>query len=246
MGKKKIKRVVLNNCSDKIVFVDGEYFKYSAGDAYVHVKYDIIDQYPSILDVYKGKGFTKLDNINDGEDEINIENVERCKKYDHVDFVTFIHNLNPSDVTNFFSYQITIQLCGKHIKSFYPLADIVTTIDENIITFITYEDNEQGIYGKYGPEADALFGPKYPSKNACLSDDGRYPYEYRRPITDIEKIFLTKKYRDVEVIGTDHDYLYNGKVEVLELDLINPDMEIYERMRAIDNCIEIEWEDFNL
>ena len=35
----------------------------------------------------------------------------------------------------------------------------------------------------------------------------------------------------------------NGKVEVLELDLHNPDMAVYAQMRAIDNCIEVEWRD---
>lgn len=242
MEESKVKKVMINNYSDEIVLVDGEYYNQNKDYAFVRIDYSLIDENPNILEVYKNKGFTKLyDRIDGGNVDVSIENINRQKEYKYVDFFVLKRFLSQSDVTEFFYYKVTIQLCGKHITEFYPLTDIGTCIDKNIITFVTYEGNSRGIFGKYGPEADALFGPKYPTKNHFLSDCGRYPHEYRRPITDIEKIFLTKSYHDPEVLGTNDEHLYNGKVEVLELDLRNPDMEIYEQMRAIDNCIEVEW-----
>ncbi len=235
---------MINSYSDEIILVDGECYNQNKDYAFVRLNYTVIDNYPQILEEYKRKGFTKLyDYYNEGNIDVSIENVNKLKEYKWVDFVVLRRYLTPSEVTEFFSYQVTIQMRGKHITTFYPLMDFVTTVDENIVTFLTYEGNSKAIDGKFGSEAEALFGPQYPTKSAIFIDDFRTTYEYRRPITDIEKIFLTKRYRDPAVIGTKDDHCYNGKVEVLELDLHNPDMAVYAQMRAIDNCIEVEWAD---
>lgn len=242
MEENKVKRVMINSYSDEIIQIDGEYYNQSEDYAFVRLSYSVIEICPSVLEEYKKKGFTNLyDYYNEDNVDVSIENVNKLKEHKWVDFVVLIRYLTPSEITEFFSHQITIQLCGKHITTFYPLMDYVTTVDENIVTFLTYEGNSKAIFGKFGSEADALFGPQYPTKSAIFINDFRTTYEYRRPITDIEKIFLTKRYRDPAVIGTADDHCYNGKVEVLELDLHNPDMAVYAQMRAIDNCIEVEW-----
>lgn len=243
MEKKEVKNIAINSYLGEVVLLEGIFYKYSSGEAFVQIKYVDIDKNSNLLDLYKRRGFAKLDDVNTGIVDLTIENILKCRQNDHVDFALLLRALTPSEVTEFFSYKVTIQLCGKHITTFYPLMDYVTTVDENIVTFLTYEGNSKAIFGKFGSEADALFGPQYPTKSAIFINDFRTTYEYRRPITDIEKIFLTKRYRDLEVIGTEKDYRYNGKVEVLELDLHNPDMAVYAQMRAIDNCIEVEWRD---
>ena len=243
MGNKEVKTVNLIKYSDTVVCIDGEYYNYSAGEAVNRVKYKTLDDKPELLQILRNKKFTLINKTYDKNIEATSENIEEERKDESIDFVAFIRQIVSSEVTEFFSYQVTIQICGKHITTFYPLMDYVTTVDENIVTFLTYEGNSKAIFGKFGSEADALFGPQYPTKSAIFINDFRTTYEYRRPITDIEKIFLTKRYRDLEVIGTEKDYRYNGKVEVLELDLHNPDMAVYAQMRAIDNCIEVEWRD---
>lgn len=241
MGNKEVKTVNFIKYSDTVVCIDGDYYNYSAGRAVNRVKYKMLDDNPNLLQDLIIKKFTQISRSYDRDPETSVENIEEERKDKSIDFVVFIRQIVPSEVTEFFSYQVTIQMCGKHITTFYPLMDYVTTVDENIVTFLTYEGNSKAIFGKFGSEADALFGPQYPTKSAIFIDDFRTTYEYRRPITDIEKIFLTKRYRDPAVIGTEQDYRYNGKLEVLELDLQNPDMAVYEQIRAIDNCIEVEW-----
>lgn len=246
MDTSKVICIKFNSYSNTIVVIDGILFTYSY-QGYVSslISLDEIYANPSSLSELRKQGYTKFKSYIKGETErLNtFENLVDYVNKTGAQWIGFRRYLNPSDVTEFFRYEVTIQICGKHITTFYPLMDYVTTVDENIVTFLTYEGNSKAIFGKFGSEADALFGPQYPTKSAIFITDFRTTYEYRRPITDIEKIFLTKRYRDPAVIGTADDHCYNGKVEVLELDLHNPDMAVYAQMRAIDNCIEVEWRD---
>lgn len=155
--------------------------------------------------------------------------------------VFLVRMLSPEDVLESFSYEMSLQIKGKHIREFYPLSRNMEILDESIITFKTFEGNVGGEYGNYGSEADELFGPRHETQNGYLSDQGRYPWEYRRHISEVEKVFLTKEFRDVEQIGSDDEYQKNGKKEILELDLGNPDMEVYKKFIEIENCIEIQW-----
>lgn len=221
--------------------VDHSYIHYPS-KGYLEKGYSInmIISDPKIVLELTNEGYTKftflgVDFCFETNYDIVMDSIERFKK----SFIFFRRYLSPSEVTETFQYDITLQICGRHITSFGPLYKGTELSDENIITFKSFEGNT---YWAYGPDADVAFGEKFKSENPYLTDSFRDPYEYRKHISEIEKIFLTKKFRDVEQIGSDHEHRFNGKIEVLELDLRNPDMEIYEKMRAIDNCIEIEWE----
>ncbi len=241
METNKISKLKVNHFSGSMVHVNGENCVYTHhGYAIFRLQYKEIEASPNILELLLKKGFTKMfDRFNDSLVDFTLENINEQRKFKTLDFVVLKRDLDLDEISENFYYQITLQICGKHIISFYPLTKGMTTVDENIITFKTYDGNP---YWEYGPEADALFREKYISENEGIRDGGRNKYEYRKHISEIEKIFLTKRFRDVEQIGSDNEHRFNGKTEVIELDLRNPDMEIYEKMRAIDNCIEIEWE----
>lgn len=181
MGNKEVKTVNLIKYSDTVVCIDGEYYNYSAGEAVNRVKYKTLDDKPELLQDLINKKFTQISKTYNKNIDATVENIEEKRNEKGVCFVAFIRRILPSEVTEFFSYQVTIQICGKHITTFYPLMDYVTTVDENIVTFLTYEGNSKAIFGKFGSEADALFGPKYPTKSAIFIDDFRTTYEYRRP-----------------------------------------------------------------
>lgn len=153
--------------------------------------------------------------------------------------------LNSSQIDEFFDFDIVIQIGKKIIKNFYTLVekDEETRNHENV-TFTAYTTVNNFLseaQKKEIAEMDQLFGEHYKTNNWHQSDQWRNAYEYRVHVSKIEKIILTKYFKDIDSIGTNPQGLRNGKTEVIELDLRKPDLNIYEKMRAIDNCIEIEW-----
>lgn len=67
--------------------------------------------------------------------------------------------------------------------------------------------------------------------------------EFRIPVKEIEKVYFHRKFMDTALINTDRENEFNGKEDWLELDLENPDMEMYEKMRAIDADFWIKWKE---
>lgn len=238
MGKTIIN---INHTSGTVLkLYNGIYTYTHNGYVIKRISFADMDKTPNILEECFCDGFEYLEDYNTEKDLVNNLNnalEQKDNKY-KIDFVVLKRYIKLKEVLENFSYNITLQFNGKHITSFHHLSDGIKTIDENIITFKTFEGNPNG---NYGEEADKLFGKRYPTENGLLSDFGRYPFEYRKNINEIEKIFLTKEFRDVEQIGSEDEYIENGKKEILELDLRNPDMEVYKKMNSIENCIEITW-----
>lgn len=178
--------------------------------------------------------------------ELNASNIKSQPFDESINFFVVQKFFSWENVYEIFDFDIAIQICNKLMRDFYTLVeDDRETYNHEFVTFTAYTTINNSLseaQKKEIAEMDRLFGEHYNTNNWHQSDQWRNPYEYRVHVSKIEKIILTKYFKDVDSIGTERQGLRNGKTEVLELDLRNPDMAIYEKMRAIDNCIEIEWE----
>lgn len=241
--EKKIKRLKFSNYgSSKFMKVNGLYCFYSSKILSYKVPFSVYDSNRQFVENIVNNGFHSIHRIMQNNLLFSHEKINELKKDTRWTYFVLEKDLNIAEVQEYFSFRISLQINGKRITDFYPLSRGRTRIDEDIITFIGYEGHEDGRFGKLGATADALFGPRYITESSYRINDDRCSEEYRKHISEIEKIILTKEFRDIEVIGTPNEFHLNGKKETIELDLRNPDMEVYEQIRAIDNCIEIIWE----
>lgn len=83
----------------------------------------------------------------------------------------------------------------------------------------------------------------FESYNQMYHDDVRTDKEFRIPVPELEKVLFHIQYQDPELLGTDRENELNGKEEWLELDLQNPDMEVYKKMQVLEPRFWIKWED---
>ncbi|MCZ4696440.1 hypothetical protein DWB61_17410 [Ancylomarina euxinus] len=235
--------VKLNQYSGTVLKIGHDYYTYTdKGYVIERILYSEFDNNPQCISSYLEKGFKLFDFQTKEDIPFTINNLLKQKeerKYHN--FFILQRYVRHKEVREYFRYNVTIQIKGKHITNFYPLSKDMEVLNDEIITFNTYEGNIDGEYGKYGSTADRLFGKPFKSQNGHLTDMGRYPYEYRVSINDIEKIFLKKEYREITQIGTDNEYSFSGKYDMLELDLNKPDLVLYNEIRKIENCIEITW-----
>lgn len=249
MESNRVKRIIWKEPFGMILKLNGLNVRYRGGGYIsIYILKDEIQVNPGIIELLKKEGYSKFT-------VYTKEETERDLEYDKV--VDYMNNnskngiialryLNSSQIDEFFDFEIYIQVGKKTIKNFYTLVeDDEKTRNHEFVTFTAYATINNSLseaQKKEIAEMDRLFGEHYKTNNWHQSDQWRNPYEYRVHVSKIEKIILTKYFKDIDSIGTERQGLRNGKTEVLELDLRNPDMAIYEKMRAIDNCIEIEWE----
>jgi len=240
MGASRIK---INLRRGESVKIDGKNHIYiNDFRAIFRLKFEDYYTDSTILESFIKQGYQFVyDRTEEKDIELNEENLLK-QDIEGYDYVVLVYQFDKNNVSEFFRYRVSIQIKGIHIIQFEPLTRIHDVLDRNTITFIGYDGHPDGIFGKYGDKMDELFGPRYKCENWQLSDFCRYPWEYRQPITAIEKIFLTKEFYDPSYIGTKSVYHLTGEKEILELDLRNPDMDIYRQMNAIEQCVEIEWE----
>jgi hypothetical protein len=249
MESNRVKRIIWKEPFGMILKINGLFERYRGG-GYIsrRIAKDEIQKKPDIIETLKKEGYTKFTVYTKEETERDLEYnkvVDYMNNYSKNGIVT-LRYLNRSQIDEFFDFDIAIQIENEIVNNFYTLIeDDENTRNYEYVTFTAYTSINNSLseaQKKEIAEMDRLFGEHYKTNNWHQSDQWRNPYEYRVHVSKIEKIILTKYFKDIDSIGTERQGLRNGKTEVLELDLRNPDMEIYEKMRAIDNCIEIEWE----
>jgi len=177
--------------------------------------------------------------------ELNASNIKSQPSNEYINFFIVQKYFSLKNVYECFDFEIDIEIGNKIIKNFYTLVEEDReTFNHEFVTFTAYTTINNSLsetQKKEIAEMDRLFGEHYKTNNWHQSDQWRNPYEYRVHVSKIQKIILTKYFKDIDSIGTERQGLRNGMTEVIELDLRKPDIAIYEKIHAIDKCIEIEW-----
>ncbi|RZT96592.1 hypothetical protein EV201_1232 [Ancylomarina subtilis] len=239
--------IIFKKHQGKCILIDNEFYSYSfERNVFKRVSFSKhTSDYSDIIQSLKSKGFCFLDSRKEKKlVELNCTNIINNFYDKHRDFFVAIKPINTDDVSEFFDFELDIQIEGERIRSFYTMVeDDKETFNNDYITFEAkiVDGSFPADFVKHIKSLDAKFGPRYQTNNWHQSDQWRMMDEYRIHISRIEKIFLTKFFINPAHIGTDKHHEYNGKKEILELDLRNPDIDIYNKINAIENCVEIEW-----
>jgi hypothetical protein len=242
--------VKINKKFGSCINILDSYYEYNKGNFVIKKIFFSSINYENINEIIKGLIVEGYSHINDWKSDISLElnlvNIKSQPSNEYINFFLAQKFFSWENVYEIFDFDIAIQIGNKLMRDFYTLVEEDReTINHEYVTFTAYTTINNSLseaQKKEIEEMDRLFGEHYKTNNWHQSDQWRNPYEYRVHVSKIEKIILTKYFKDIDSIGTERQRLRNGKTEVLELDLRNPDMAIYEKMRAIDNCIEIEWE----
>ena len=163
-----------------------------------------------------------------------------------------------SKINSRFIFDIRVQFRGKIFPTYlWPLerdsrkyeeahGGVSAKTDYSYVTWPT-KIGTPFISGYEGNEAVVPDSEKekylFESYNSMFHSDYRTNKEFRIQVSELEKVLFHIQYQDPELLGTDREDELNGKEEWLELDLQDPDMEVYKKMQVLEPRFWIKWED---